>query len=259
MSVVVAIKQDDRVYMAADTMVTFGNSKRYLRNDGVQKIWRVEDTPNCIMGGVGYLRDVSLVRYCTEQLVPELNILKGDINVGTLMNYLVPQICTVIAQYNEITHMDKQDDMSTSFVWAYKDRLFCILPDGEVEEFDDYVAIGSGADAAIASLESTIGEDIHSRLIKALNAAAETSLYVDAPYIAMDTDCCEYYELDYPLSDEECALELVEALMSLSKEQLTNVYNSAMQAMDEEAETQGSQDVKEDEESQDVKEDESQN
>ena len=71
------------------------------------------------------------------------------------------------------------------------------MPDGLVEEVEDYEAIGSGADAALASLKHTTDEPIYDRLIKALDAAADISLYVADPYVVMDTNECELRELSY--------------------------------------------------------------
>ena len=71
------------------------------------------------------------------------------------------------------------------------------MPDGLVEEVEDYEAIGSGADAALASLKHTTDEPIYDRLIKALDAAADISLYVADPYVVMDTNECELQTLSY--------------------------------------------------------------
>ena len=77
------------------------------------------------------------------------------------------------------------------------------MPDGLVEEVEDYEAIGSGADAALASLKHTTDEPIYDRLIKALDAAADISLYVADPYVVMDTNECELRELSYEYEDDE--------------------------------------------------------
>ena len=198
MSVVIAIKENNVVYMAADTMVTYGDSKRHLTSTSSQKIWKVEDTPNCIMGGAGYLRDINLIRYCTKELVPEANIIKEDLNVGVIMMETVPIIFDTMRNYSKIVDgEDKQQPFASSFLWAYKDHLFHIMPDGLVEEVEDYEAIGSGADAALASLKHTTDEPVYDRLIKALDAAADISLYVSDPYVVMDTNECELNELSY--------------------------------------------------------------
>ena len=188
MSVVIAIKENGVTYMAADTQISFGDSKRHLKSDSLQKVWAVTDTPNCIMGGVGLARDLNLIRYCTSELIPEASVLKNEINVGTIMLNTVPAIFESIRTYTQlVTGCDKDIPINSEFVLAYKDKVFDIAPDGTVEEVEDYIAIGSGADAALGSLKHTADEPVYDRLIKALDAAAESNLYVSEPYVCMDT------------------------------------------------------------------------
>lgn len=206
MSVVVAIKENGVTYMAADTQVSFGDSKRHLKSDSLQKVWAVTDTPNCIMGGVGLARDLNLIRYCTSELIPEASVLKNEINVGTIMLNTVPAIFESIRTYTQlVTGCDKDIPISSEFLLAYKDKIFDIAPDGTVEEVEDYIAIGSGADAALGSLKHTIDEPIYDRLIKALDAASESNLYVSEPYVCMDTENCMLMSLlfDDMLEEDE--------------------------------------------------------
>lgn len=204
MSVVVAIKEKGVVYMAADTMVTVGDSKRHLKDDSSQKIWAVADTPNCIMGGAGYLRDINCVRYCTSEIIPEINLIKNNLTIGTIMMGTVPVIFDTIRQYNQIINGEKTEDigMQSSFLIAYKGQCFHIMPDGLVEEIPDYEAIGSGADAALASLKHTQGESVYTRLYKALEAAADISLYVGEPYVCLNTEDTDLQEI-YLDEDED--------------------------------------------------------
>lgn len=196
MSVVIAIKENGVTYMAADTQVSFGDSKRHLKSDSLQKVWAVADIPHCIMGGVGLARDLNLIRYCTSELIPEASVLKNEINVGTIMLNTVPVIFESIRNYTQlVTGCDKDIPISSEFVLAYKDKVFDIAPDGTVEEIEDYIAIGSGADAALGSLKHTIDEPVYDRLIKALDAAAESNLYVSEPYVYIDTKDGELMDL----------------------------------------------------------------
>lgn len=206
MSVVVAIKENGVTYMAADTQVSFGDSKRHLKSDSLQKVWAVADIPNCIMGGVGLARDLNLIRYCTSELIPEASVLKNEINVGTIMLNTVPAIFESIRTYTQlVTGCDKDIPISSEFLLAYKDKIFDIAPDGTVEEVEDYIAIGSGADAALGSLKHTVDEPIYDRLIKALDAASESNLYVSEPYVCMDTENCMLMSLlfDDMLEEDE--------------------------------------------------------
>ena len=101
----------------------------------------------------------------------------------------VPAIFESIRTYTQlVTGCDKDIPISSEFVLAYKDKVFDIAPDGTVEEVDDYIAIGSGADAALGSLKHTADEPVYDRLIKALDAAAESNLYVSEPYVYIDTE-----------------------------------------------------------------------
>ena len=207
MSVVIAIKENGVTYMAADTQVSFGDSKRHLKSDSLQKVWAVTDTPHCIMGGVGLTRDLNLIRYCTSELIPEASVLKNEINVGTIMLNTVPAIFESIRNYTQlVTGCDKDIPINSEFLLAYKDKIFDIAPDGTVEGVEDYIAIGSGADAALGSLKHTIDEPVYDRLIKALDAASESNLYVSEPYVCMDTEHCMLMDLlfdDVSEEDEE--------------------------------------------------------
>ena len=204
MSVVIAIKENGVTYMAADTQISFGDSKRHLKSDSLQKVWAVTDTPHCIMGGVGLTRDLNLIRYCTSELIPEASVLKNEINVGTIMLNTVPAIFESIRNYTQlVTGCDKDIPINSEFVLAYKDKVFDIAPDGTVEEVEDYIAIGSGADAALGSLKHTTDEPVYDRLIKALDAASESNLYVSEPYVCMDTEHCMLMDLLFDDMSEE--------------------------------------------------------
>ena len=204
MSVVIAIKENGVTYMAADTQISFGDSKRHLKSDSLQKVWAVTDTPHCIMGGVGLTRDLNLIRYCTSELIPEASVLKNEINVGTIMLNTVPAIFESIRNYTQlVTGCDKDIPINSEFVLAYKDKIFDIAPDGTVEEVEDYIAIGSGADAALGSLKHTTDEPVYDRLIKALDAASESNLYVSEPYVCMDTEHCMLMDLLFDDMSEE--------------------------------------------------------
>ena len=204
MSVVIAIKENGVTYMAADTQISFGDSKRHLKSDSLQKVWAVTDTPHCIMGGVGLTRDLNLIRYCTSELIPEASVLKNEINVGTIMLNTVPTIFESIRNYTQlVTGCDKDIPINSEFVLAYKDKIFDIAPDGTVEEVEDYIAIGSGADAALGSLKHTTDEPVYDRLIKALDAASESNLYVSEPYVCMDTEHCMLMDLLFDDMSEE--------------------------------------------------------
>lgn len=215
MSIVVAIKHEGKIYMAADTMVSYGNAKRQLTTPHTQKIWAVEDTPNCIMGGAGMLADINLIRYCGKHLIPELEVLKDELDIGVIMQTTVPQIFGLIKEYGEVCCKPEGSTIQSQFLIGVGSHLFAVYEDGCVEEEEDFIAIGSGSDMALGSLYTTEGEDITMRLIKAIAAASSVNLYCGAPYVAINNDDCQLKSLEFV--DQE----LVEATVEQPTEKST--------------------------------------
>lgn len=55
MSVVVAIKENNIIYMGADSQITRGSSRRSFSNPNNYKIWRTKNMMESLMGGVGWV------------------------------------------------------------------------------------------------------------------------------------------------------------------------------------------------------------
>ena len=79
LSVVVAIKSGNKVFVGADSQVTRGSSRLSLSNPNNYKIWKVKGVDNCIMGHVGVVRDACVIRV-SDGIVREIDILKNNIN-----------------------------------------------------------------------------------------------------------------------------------------------------------------------------------
>ena len=191
MSVVVAIKKDGKVIIGADSQSTRGSSKRTLTNPNNYKIWRVLDAENCLMAHVGLAREANILRV-TRELIPELIQIKDGVGFSFVVKKLVPSLFDVLEEYRALKKEDGVPRFDSSFLFAYKDRLFYISGNGTVIEIDDYCAIGSGESEAIGSLTSTEGEPCVERIKKAINAAAVNDVHVDYPVIVTDTESMEF-------------------------------------------------------------------
>ena len=62
MSVVVAIKSGDKVYIGADSQVTKGGTRTTLHNPNNYKVWKVDGADHALMAHVGAVRDANVVR-----------------------------------------------------------------------------------------------------------------------------------------------------------------------------------------------------
>lgn len=198
MSVVVAIKENGKIMMGADSQCTKGGTRRSLSNPNNYKIWKVLDSENCLLGHVGLVREANVIRVARD-LVPEMAQIKDKVDFSFVVKRLVPTMFEELEEYRVIKKGDNPPEFDSSFLFAYKDKLFYISGNGTVIEIDDYCAIGSGECEAIGSLLSTEGESPEKRIKKAIKASAANDIYVDYPIVITDTESTEFkvfYEKD---------------------------------------------------------------
>ena len=198
MSVVVAIKENGKIMFGADSQCTKGSSRRSLSNSNNYKIWKVLGAENCLMAHVGLVREANVVRVA-QGLISELDQLKDSVDFSFVVRRLVPALFDELSAYGILKKEDDIPYFDSSFLFAYKDRLFYISANGTVIEIDDYCAIGSGECEAVGSLLSTEGEGCEERIKKAIRASAANDIYVDYPIVISDTETTGfkvYYEKD---------------------------------------------------------------
>ena len=187
MSVVVAIKAADRIYIGSDSQVTKGGTRTTLKNENNYKIWKVLNVDHCLMGHVGYLRDSNVVRLI-DDLVTDYDVYNNSINYRFVVKRITPYIMNTLRDYGFVKDDKVFDGMESSFFFAYKDHLYFINSDTSVIEIEDCAAMGSGSEQAIGSLLSTVNEDPEARIIKAIKASAASDIYVDYPIIISNTE-----------------------------------------------------------------------
>ena len=185
MSVVVAIKEKDRVIFGADSQVTRGGTRKTLSNPNNYKIWRIDGVPGCMMAMVGPSRNGNIIK-AADGLIPELAVLKDEVDFKFVVNHLVPTIFELLEESKAIDKSAKRH-MESTILFAYRDRLYYIGSYGAVIEVDDYCAIGSGESEALGSLISTEQITSEERIKLAIKASAANDIYVDYPIVIGDT------------------------------------------------------------------------
>lgn len=190
MSVVVAIKEGNKVFVGADSQATIGGTRTTLRNPNNFKIWKVGDTNHCLMAHVGHVREANVVRLL--DIVDEYDVYKNRIDYRYVVKRVIPAIVEGLERARIIKQGETIKYMDSSYLFIYKNRLFNIGEDFSVIEVEDYVAIGSGCNQAVGSLLSTEGEKPRDRIIKAIKASAASDIYVDYPIIITDSNKCEF-------------------------------------------------------------------
>ena len=191
MSVIVAIKENGKIYVGADSQATAGGCRSSLTNPNNYKIWKVKDSKNCIMGHVGSLRDACAIRilHC---FIDENEMMKFDSKFDYVVFNVEPKIRDTLIDHKFIGDEKPYDDMDSRFLFCHKDKMFTISY-GAIIEHDNYLAIGSGESSAIGSLVSTEGlYSPEERIIMAIKASAVNDIHVDYPIIITDTETMKF-------------------------------------------------------------------
>ncbi len=194
MSVVIAVKDGDRVLVAADSQFSRGDSKGLLLNPASMKVWRPTGHTNVVMGGAGALRDLNILSTRDQWYDPLLDDANKTLDFKFAVRELVPEIMNELTAFGR-TSSDRNGSfgMDSTFIFARKDNFFRIDSDGAVTESvgdGDAEAVGSGAVVTMAAfnvLRDIKEIDLEEKLIRAVSQACEDDLYVNYPIIIMDT------------------------------------------------------------------------
>ena len=174
MSLVVAIKDKDRIVLGADKQASTGGTKDHTNT----KIWEVEELPGAIIGAVGSARASQIIQY--SQVVDK-NLIGQEIDTEFIVRVLAPTIANGLKANGIVVDSEdaKCDMMPNAFIFAYNDKAWTIWHDLSVAEINEYFAIGSGADVARGALYATKDKNPFDRIVTSIEAAAESTLYVD--------------------------------------------------------------------------------
>lgn len=178
MSLVVALKNKDRIILGSDKQVSIGNNKDH----SCTKIWEVHGLSGAIMGGVGTARASQIIQYSD---IIDKNGLNPEPTTEFVVNSLVPIIATTLKENGIVIDPTPDSELGcvsipNSFIFAYKDKAWMIWSDLSVQEITDYMVIGSGSDVARGVLWATADKkNPFERIAMCIEAAAESTLYVD--------------------------------------------------------------------------------
>lgn len=175
MSLIVAVKDGDRYVLGADKQCSAGGSKDH----NATKIWEVEKAPGIIMGGVGSVRASQIIQYSD---VVDLNCLARGLTTEFISRSLVPEIVAALEINGiscQISPEDKTKYIPNVFLFAVEDKAWAVWNDLSVVEIEDSFAIGSGSEVATGALYATKDKNPFERIVTCIEAASESTLYVD--------------------------------------------------------------------------------
>ena len=185
MSVVMAVKQGDRIWFGADTQATRGGDRYNQLSPNDFKVIKFEN---------GVLLSATGETVTSQIIFSHPEWFAVDEKKGLTKEFIVTKIIPKIYETLEAEGLLEKDDRGTppvtkcTMMLAYKDKLFEICRDLQVIRYEDYQASGSGATAVnygLARIDKT--KDINEQLLRLLRISAKLDCNVSAPFILIDT------------------------------------------------------------------------
>lgn len=230
-SVVVCVRDEDKIWLATDSQVTSGWTKSLLLSQHSFKIFKMKNGVN--VGGVGSLRDLNIISTSDIEFIPENTILKSEINFKGIVRETVPKFFNELEKFNRLYKQFGMVYMESSFIVAHNQECFVIHDDGAVTELLDMFAIGSGANVAESAY--TILRDTElspkDKAVRAVISSCERDIFVDYPIVITNTltqdfeifDGNDFYIVD-PLTGELVLVEEEEEEIKPTEEECKKVY-----------------------------------
>ncbi len=186
MSIIVAIKDGDRVLVGCDSQVTEWGTKKSLKKN--IKIWKPDDDKEIVMGVAGDLRDSNIMA-TTTNWIDELTKNKNNVNFKYVVRTIVPKIFKELEDNGRLFIKEGIKSMCCEVIFAYKDKAFLIEGDGTVFEMDDMICSGSGHSVCEGAWNIVKGMDLckQEAITQIINTVCENDLYCSKPIIIMNT------------------------------------------------------------------------
>lgn len=187
-------RKNKKTYIGADSCASNSHTKRTLAK--AFKMFKPETNPNIIIGISGSVRPFQILKYNVQfPSEDELTFGKETFDEKYIINKLIPKIQTAIID-GKCGDNGKDMDWST-FMIAYKDRLYVLEDNLGVIESKDYKAIGSGeyhAEGSLFALKNNEDISVVEKIHIGLKSASNFALGVENPFYIMNTSNDEILE-----------------------------------------------------------------
>lgn len=189
MSILIAYKKGDTVFMGTDTRVIVDDSKR---NDLCECNYKIQKLENGMLLGITSDRLERQTIFANSEIFTlDKN---GKLTKKHIVKEIIPNLLSVLGPENLI--VEKEGELPYAKVMlllAYKDVLYEICSGFTVIKYENFQALGRAADFAQATMANTKeSDDVNVRIVKALDIASKNSQLVGKPYLLIDTKELKY-------------------------------------------------------------------
>ena len=186
MSIVIAYKKNDVVYLCADSQTSIGRAKESLFNPYNFRIWKIRGTDNCYMGAVGASNEVCRIKN-TYGLIRDRDLILDNVNFNYIVNYVDPKIRDTLIEYKLISSDKPYDDISSEYIIVANNRIYS-LEYGSVLESDDFLVVGNGS-CEFGSIFQALSdiEDPIERIAKSFKIFSDRNIRFNYPLVLTNT------------------------------------------------------------------------
>ena len=190
MSVVMAVKQGNRIWLGADTQSTRGTDRYNQLSPHDFKVTKLDN---------GMLLSMTGETASSQFILAHPEWFTVDENKGLTKKHIVRKIIPNMYKALEDEELLEREDRGTppitkcTIMIAYQDKLFKICRDLQVIRHEDYLAIGSGSNAVVYGLSKIDKtKDVNEQLLRLLKISAKHDANVSAPFVLIDTQDLQY-------------------------------------------------------------------
>ena len=184
MSILIAYKKGDTVYMGTDTRVIVNDHKK---NELCECNYKIQKLDNGMLVGITGERIERQTLFAYSDIFSLDN--KGELTRKHIIKEIIPSLLSVLVKEDLLVEKEGElPHMKAVILLAYKNTLYEICSSFAVIKYEDFQAVGSAADYAQATLLNTKEtDDMNERIVKALDIVSHNSQLVGSPYLLIDT------------------------------------------------------------------------
>ena len=162
MTTVVAVRKDGQVAMAADSLVTFGDTRLSHRSEANRKLFTIDSAVGrSIFAAAGAAAHLPVLRHALAALPKEELLLAGKDELFHTFTRLHPLLKESFFLQTKEDDNDPYESSQFSVLLANASGIFGIYSYREVFEFKQFWSIGSGRSFALGAMHAAY--DIKSR------------------------------------------------------------------------------------------------
>ncbi len=186
MTIAVAVRKGGEIVIAADTQNNFGHNRAPIANHRTQKILTVGGNHLATSGWGLYanILDDFLARKRAPKLDTERDVFRF---FQTFWKVLHEHYSLVNDQCQNEEERSPFGDLDASFLLANGGGIFFVSSDTSVTEFQQYYAVGSGAEFALGALHALYDSDLDAETLARRACAAAMAFNV---YCGGEIDVC---------------------------------------------------------------------